>query len=222
MPNLVQTKYCEKSIKGWLKHWQMGTHMLALNESFPMNTNMTGFRWLSRLFFWVLVPYINVVSALKGLILACLPGVSRGYTRVLARALIQPVFWTGSFLESSLLCRQRFLWRIFCFCFLGLFNNHISAKMPFLTWYANKSSWWRAESSWVAKSGRAKFLWMLFWQTFLKSWLIISWVTHKEVLPVRMKSTALTILSASSLYRNSPQTSTYSTLSIKCADRDSP
>ena len=26
-----------------LKPWQMGTHMLVLNESYPMNTSMTGF-----------------------------------------------------------------------------------------------------------------------------------------------------------------------------------
>ena len=30
--------------------WQMGTHMRALSERYPMNTNMTGFRWLSKIF----------------------------------------------------------------------------------------------------------------------------------------------------------------------------
>ena len=27
----------------------MGTHMRVLNESFPMSTNMTGFRWFSKI-----------------------------------------------------------------------------------------------------------------------------------------------------------------------------
>ena len=27
-----------------LKPWQMGTHLRALSESYPMSTNMTGFR----------------------------------------------------------------------------------------------------------------------------------------------------------------------------------
>ena len=28
----------------------MGTHLRLLGESYPMNTNMTGFRWLSKIF----------------------------------------------------------------------------------------------------------------------------------------------------------------------------
>ena len=28
----------------------MGTHLIVLNESFPMNTNMAGFRWYSKIF----------------------------------------------------------------------------------------------------------------------------------------------------------------------------
>ena len=28
----------------WLKPWLMGTHLKVLSESYPMNTNMTGFR----------------------------------------------------------------------------------------------------------------------------------------------------------------------------------
>ena len=27
----------------------MGNHMLVLNESYPLNTNMTGFRWSSKI-----------------------------------------------------------------------------------------------------------------------------------------------------------------------------
>ena len=28
----------------------MGTHLRVLSESYPMNTNMTGFRWFSKIF----------------------------------------------------------------------------------------------------------------------------------------------------------------------------
>ena len=28
----------------------MGTHIRVLGESFPMNTNMTGFRWFSKIY----------------------------------------------------------------------------------------------------------------------------------------------------------------------------
>ena len=31
-----------------LKSWHMGTHLTVLSESFPLNTNMTGFRWFSK------------------------------------------------------------------------------------------------------------------------------------------------------------------------------
>ena len=41
--NLTNTKRCKKNEKG-LKPWHMGTHLRAFSESFPMNTNMTGFR----------------------------------------------------------------------------------------------------------------------------------------------------------------------------------
>ena len=46
--NLANTKWCKKPEK-WLKPWQMGTQMRELNESFQMNTNMTGFRWFSKI-----------------------------------------------------------------------------------------------------------------------------------------------------------------------------
>ena len=39
----------------WLKPWQMGTHLRVLSESYPINTNMTGFRWFSKILpSWVL------------------------------------------------------------------------------------------------------------------------------------------------------------------------
>ena len=45
----------------------MGTHLRELSESYPMNTNMTGFRWLSKilpsLWFWT-----KAALALEGLI----------------------------------------------------------------------------------------------------------------------------------------------------------
>ena len=33
-----------------MKPWQMGTHWRVLSESYPMNTNMTGFRWFIKIF----------------------------------------------------------------------------------------------------------------------------------------------------------------------------
>ena len=47
----------------------MGTYMKVISESFPMNTNMTGFRWISKIFakVCVLVLWTKVASALEGL-----------------------------------------------------------------------------------------------------------------------------------------------------------
>ena len=33
----------------WLKPWHVGTHLRVLSESYPMNTNVTGFRWFSKI-----------------------------------------------------------------------------------------------------------------------------------------------------------------------------
>ena len=44
----------------------MGTHLRALIESFPMNTNMTVFRWFSKNLN-VLVLWTKVASAMEGL-----------------------------------------------------------------------------------------------------------------------------------------------------------
>ena len=41
--NLTNTKLCKNPEKS-PKPWQMGTHLRVLSESFPMSTNMTGFR----------------------------------------------------------------------------------------------------------------------------------------------------------------------------------
>ena len=47
--NLSNTKWCQKTWK-WLKPWHMGTHLKVLSESYPVNTNMTGFTCLSKIF----------------------------------------------------------------------------------------------------------------------------------------------------------------------------
>ena len=46
---LANTKLCKNPEK-LLKPWQMGTHLRVLSESYPKNTNMTGFRWFSTIF----------------------------------------------------------------------------------------------------------------------------------------------------------------------------
>ena len=47
--NLANTKW-GKNPEKLVKPWNMGTHLRALNKSFPMNTNMTGIRWFSKIF----------------------------------------------------------------------------------------------------------------------------------------------------------------------------
>ena len=47
--NLANAKWF-KRLEKLLKPWHMGTHFRVLSESFPMNTNMTGFRWFSKIF----------------------------------------------------------------------------------------------------------------------------------------------------------------------------
>ena len=49
LANLPNTKWCKNPEK-LPKPWQMGTHLRVLSESFPMNTNMTGFRGFSKIF----------------------------------------------------------------------------------------------------------------------------------------------------------------------------
>ena len=44
----------------------MGTHLRVLSESYPMNTNMTGFRWFTKKL-RSCVLWSNVASALQGL-----------------------------------------------------------------------------------------------------------------------------------------------------------
>ena len=54
-------KFGKYRIRKWLKPWHMGTHIRVLSESYPMNTNMTGFRWFSKIF------VSKVGSTLEGL-----------------------------------------------------------------------------------------------------------------------------------------------------------
>ena len=43
-------KWKMKKAEKWPKPWQMGTHLRVLDESFPMNTKVIGFRWFSKIF----------------------------------------------------------------------------------------------------------------------------------------------------------------------------
>ena len=63
--NFANTKWCKKTRK-WLKPWHIGTHLRVLSESYLMNTNMTGFGWLSR-YRCILVLWTKVARALEGL-----------------------------------------------------------------------------------------------------------------------------------------------------------
>ena len=49
LANLANTKWCKKPEK-WLKPWYMGTHLKVCDESYPINTNMAGFRWFTKYF----------------------------------------------------------------------------------------------------------------------------------------------------------------------------
>ena len=46
--DLANTKWCQNSEK-WSKSRHMGTHLRVLSKSYPMNSNMAGFRWFSKI-----------------------------------------------------------------------------------------------------------------------------------------------------------------------------
>ena len=48
--NLANTKLCKNNETKWLKPCHMGTYLRVLSKSYPMNTNMTGFGWFSKIF----------------------------------------------------------------------------------------------------------------------------------------------------------------------------
>ena len=96
--NFANTEWCKKAEK-WLKPWQIGTHLTVLSESFPMNTNMTGLRWLSS-FCAFFVLWIKVVSALERLsAVTCHQGTCNSVTiseRVhYYKMYTWPMFWIG-------------------------------------------------------------------------------------------------------------------------------
>ena len=47
--NLANTKWCKKTEKR-LKPWHIGNHLRVLSDCFSMNANMTGIRWISKIF----------------------------------------------------------------------------------------------------------------------------------------------------------------------------
>ena len=50
LANLAITKWCKQTEK-WLKPWHMVPHLRILSKSYPMNTNVTGFRWFKKIIF---------------------------------------------------------------------------------------------------------------------------------------------------------------------------
>ena len=64
--NFCQVENDFKNMQKGMKPWYMGTHLIVLSKSSPINTNMTGFGWFSKidasLFFWT-----EVALALEGL-----------------------------------------------------------------------------------------------------------------------------------------------------------
>ena len=52
------------------KDWNhMGTHLRVLGENYPMNTNMTRFKWIYMENLYVLVLWMKVASEMEGLTL---------------------------------------------------------------------------------------------------------------------------------------------------------
>ena len=61
--NLTNTKICEK--RKTLKPWHMCTHLRVLSENYPMNTNMTRFKWFSEIFASLYFASIGRVKIMK-------------------------------------------------------------------------------------------------------------------------------------------------------------
>ena len=47
--NLVNIGYNAKKAEQSWKPLQMGTHLIGFSKSFPMNINMTGFKWILKM-----------------------------------------------------------------------------------------------------------------------------------------------------------------------------
>ena len=61
---LLVTNIAKYKIMQTLKHWHVGTHLKVLLESYIMNTNMTGFRWYTKIWnpFEIFEPFEKVVG----------------------------------------------------------------------------------------------------------------------------------------------------------------
>ena len=46
---VANIKWCKKTTEKWLKPWHMGFHLKVFSDSYPINTNMTRFRWFSKI-----------------------------------------------------------------------------------------------------------------------------------------------------------------------------
>ena len=66
----------------------MGTHLTVLSENYPINTNMTGFRWFSKIFAFLL--WRKVSSALEGLYGKMGINDPEPYTEHMHYAIVQP------------------------------------------------------------------------------------------------------------------------------------
>ena len=82
--NFACTEWCKRAEK-WLKPWHMGTDLRVLSESYPMNTNMTGFNLC------VLVLWTKVDSTLEGLTLSY--AVFHGRGVVLICIILMKITW---------------------------------------------------------------------------------------------------------------------------------
>ena len=96
---LANTKLCKEHEKS-LKPWHMGTHLKVHGECYPMITNMTGFKWVSKcciLVLWTKVALACIGRVKRALVLLLKSG---HYSVIGKRSLAQE---QGDF---SQLCRQ--------------------------------------------------------------------------------------------------------------------
>ena len=93
------TKWCKNPEK-WQKTWQIGTHLRELSKSFPVNTNMAGFKWFSKKL-CVFVLWTKVASALEGFALLLLRFLSSNSQKKQKKILTMLVF-IGKLLLSSI------------------------------------------------------------------------------------------------------------------------
>ena len=98
---LTNTELCRKPEK-CLKPWHMGTHRRVLRESYPMHTNMTGFRWFCILVLWTKVALALVDFEDKDFIIKLFLKFTSNHTTFLIEDLNGfHLFMTTVFLESD-------------------------------------------------------------------------------------------------------------------------